>query len=108
MNERSKVLGDITDSDIDILFVGIGCPKQERWMAENKSSLNCMMVGVGAAFDFIVDGKKHAPRWIQYFGFEWLYRLISEPHRLWRRYLFHNPRFIYYFIVQLIKNKMKF
>ncbi|HHJ19724.1 MAG TPA: glycosyltransferase, partial [Gammaproteobacteria bacterium] len=84
----------------DILFVGIGCPKQEIWMAEHRDSLSCVMLGVGAAFDFIAGNKKHAPRWVQRVGLEWLFRLLSEPRRLWKRYLKQNPRFVWYFIGQ--------
>jgi len=63
------------------------------------------MLGVGAAFDFIAGSKKHAPRWMQKIGLEWLFRLASEPSRLWRRYLIQNPRFIYHFSKQLIKHR---
>lgn len=105
-DENDEYINMINKSGTRILFVGIGCPKQERWMAENKFKLNCVMIGVGAAFDFIIGSKRQAPRWIQYLGFEWFYRLISEPKRLWRRYLIHNPRFILYFITQLIKTKI--
>ncbi len=100
-NEDKQVVDDIALSGIDILFVGIGCPKQETWMAEHKHKLSCVMLGVGAAFDFIAGEKKHAPRWVQNIGMEWLFRLISEPGRLWKRYLKHNPRFIWYFTQQL-------
>jgi len=61
---------------------------------------NSVMLGVGAAFDFISGTKKHAPRWMQYLGLEWFFRLASEPTRLWRRYLIQNPRFLYYFFQQ--------
>jgi len=100
--EKSENRKKIESCEVDILFVGIGCPKQEFWMASNKDELKCVMVGVGAAFDFIVGNKRQAPRWVQYFGLEWLSRLISEPKRLWRRYLIQNTRFIFYFIRQLI------
>jgi len=69
-------------------------------MAEHKGKVHCVMLGVGAAFDFIAGSKKHAPRWVQYIGMEWLFRLLSEPRRLWKRYLKHNPRFVYYFVQQ--------
>ncbi|NQY63767.1 MAG: WecB/TagA/CpsF family glycosyltransferase [Alteromonadaceae bacterium] len=100
--ENKQVIADIHKAELDILFVGIGCPKQERWMAENYCKLQCVMVGVGAAFDFLAGDKKHAPKWMQKMGFEWLFRLISEPKRLWTRYLKQNPRFIFYFIQQLL------
>jgi len=98
--EGAEVVEQINKAKVDVLFVGIGCPKQERWMAEHIDKLNCVMLGVGAAFDFIAGSKKHAPRWIQNMGLEWLYRLCSEPRRLWRRYLKQNPRFVWYFMQQ--------
>ena len=98
--EKNDIIDKINDSGIKILFVGLGCPKQEIWMKEHKEKLNCIMVGVGAAFDFIAGNKKTAPIWMQRIGLEWLYRLLSEPKRLWKRYFKHNPRFIYYFILQ--------
>ena len=98
--EKNDIIDKINDSGIKILFVGLGCPKQEIWMKEHKEKLNCIMVGVGAAFDFIAGNKKTAPIWMQRIGLEWLYRLLSEPKRLWKRYFKHNPRFIYYFIIQ--------
>lgn len=102
--EDNAVVTGINDSGVDILFVGIGCPKQELWMAEHKDKLTCVMLGVGAAYDFIAGSKKHAPRWMQKLGLEWLFRLLSEPQRLWKRYLKQNPRFIYYFSKQLIQH----
>ncbi len=104
--EDAEVVNAINNAEVDILFVGIGCPKQERWMAEHKDELNCVMLGVGAAYDFIAGEKKHAPRWIQKIGMEWLFRLCSEPKRLWRRYFSTNPRFIWHFGKQLLKSKL--
>lgn len=95
--EKNTYVQDINASGAKILFVGIGCPKQERWMAEHREKVNCVMIGVGAAFDFFSGRKKHAPRWMQKNGLEWLFRLGSDPRRLWKRYLKHNPRFMYYF-----------
>jgi N-acetylglucosaminyldiphosphoundecaprenol N-acetyl-beta-D-mannosaminyltransferase len=107
-DEDTKVIKSINESNIDVLFVGIGCPKQEIWMAEHKDSLNCVMLGVGAAFDFIAGNKKHAPRWVQKIGLEWLFRLLSEPRRLSKRYLKHNPRFVWLFLQQwLLKRNFK-
>ena len=103
--EDKSVVQQINDTNVDVLFVGIGCPKQENWMAEHKEQLHCVMLGVGAAFDFIAGNKKHAPRWIQKIGLEWLFRLLSEPKRLWKRYLIQNPRFIWYFTLQLLGRK---
>lgn len=101
--ESDEFITRIIDSGVRILFVGIGCPKQERWMAENRAKVDCVMLGVGAAFDFIAGEKRHAPRFIQSMGLEWLFRLLSEPRRLWKRYLKHNPRFVWCFASQLIR-----
>ncbi|MBQ0799821.1 MAG: WecB/TagA/CpsF family glycosyltransferase [Porticoccaceae bacterium] len=95
----------INQAGVDVLFVGVGCPKQEIWMAAHKAQLNCVMIGVGAAFDFVAGTKKHAPRWMQSIGMEWLFRLCCEPGRLWRRYLKHNPRFVWYFLQQWLFKK---
>lgn len=100
--EDRKVVEDIINSGAKILFVGISCHKQERWMAAHKDSLPMPLVGVGAAFDFIAGMKPQAPGWMQRAGFEWLFRLLTEPKRLWRRYLYHNPRFLFKFALQLI------
>lgn len=101
--ETAHYANEIQDSGARILFVGIGCPKQERWMAAHRGLLPCVMIGVGAAFDFFSGRKKHAPRWMQRVGLEWLFRLGSEPRRLWKRYLKHNPRFVYHFAKQYLQ-----
>ncbi|HED39326.1 MAG TPA: glycosyltransferase, partial [Chromatiales bacterium] len=77
--EEGDYIARINDSGVKILFVGLGCPKQERWMAEHRDQLNCVMIGVGAAFDFIAGEKQHAPMWMQETGLEWLFRLVCEP-----------------------------
>lgn len=105
--EDIDVIKAINDAKVNVLFVGIGCPKQEIWMAEHKPHLQCVMLGVGAAYDFIAGSKKHAPKWVQKIGMEWFFRLCSEPKRLWRRYLTTNPRFIWHFGKQLLKHKFK-
>jgi len=101
--EDRKVVDGIAASGTDILFVGLGCPKQERWIADHRSSLDCVMVGVGAAFDFHAGRKPQAPEWMQGAGLEWLFRLGCEPRRLWRRYLYNNPRFLFHFMRQLAR-----
>ena len=99
--EEKSYMDEINQSGAKILFIGIGCPKQEKWMARHKNTVSCVMIGVGATFDLYSGKKKHAPRWMQKMGCEWLYRLSTEPKRVWKRYLKHNPRFIYYILRQL-------
>jgi len=90
----------IEASGVRILFVGLGCPKQERWMAEHREALSCVLVGVGAAFDFVSGAKAQAPAWMQGAGLEWVFRLGTEPRRLWHRYLVGNTRFLYHFLLR--------
>jgi N-acetylglucosaminyldiphosphoundecaprenol N-acetyl-beta-D-mannosaminyltransferase len=92
----------IVDSGAQILFVGIGCPRQEIWMAEHQERIPAVMLGIGAAFDFHSGRIKQAPVWMQQVGLEWLFRLMMEPKRLWKRYFKHNPRFILLLLKQLI------
>jgi N-acetylglucosaminyldiphosphoundecaprenol N-acetyl-beta-D-mannosaminyltransferase len=103
--ENDAYVKQINDSGSRILLVGLGCPKQESWMAAHKDRINCVMIGVGAAFDFISGRKKSAPRLMQQCGIEWFYRLVNEPLRLWKRYVKHNPRFIWLFFKQLLAEK---
>lgn len=101
--EDQKVVDMINATQPDIVWVGLGAPKQERWMAEHSGRLNAAaVIGVGAAFDFHAGRKLQAPRWMQRNGLEWLFRLMTEPKRLWRRYLINNPLFIYHVILQAV------
>jgi N-acetylglucosaminyldiphosphoundecaprenol N-acetyl-beta-D-mannosaminyltransferase len=100
--EEADIIQRINDSKARILFVGLGCPKQEKWMAAYRGKVNAVMLGVGAAFDFHAGVKSQAPLWMQKNGLEWLYRLVTEPRRLWWRYLYHNPRFIFLAILDLL------
>jgi N-acetylglucosaminyldiphosphoundecaprenol N-acetyl-beta-D-mannosaminyltransferase len=104
--EDREYVEHIRKSGTKILFVGLGCPKQEQWMAAHKDRLDVVMLGIGAAFDFITGQKKAAPEWMRRIGLEWLFRLASEPRRLWRRYLKHNPRFLWYFVASLAARKL--
>lgn len=99
--EDNAIITDIVLSGVRILFVGLGCPKQERWMFDHRKRLPLVMLGVGAAFDFIGGTKPQSPRWMQRVGLEWLFRFSQEPGRLWRRYLYQNPRFAWFIIWQL-------
>lgn len=101
--EDAAVVDAISASGCRILFVGIGCPKQERWMVEHQPAVGAVMLGVGAAFDFYAGQKRQAPGWMQRGGLEWVFRLVTEPRRLWKRYLRHNPRFVALFAAQLVR-----
>lgn len=102
--EDERVRKAIDISGAQLLFVGLGCPKQERWMAEHRPGVRAVMLGVGAAFDFISGEKRQAPLWMQSMGMEWFFRLCSEPRRLWFRYLWHNPRFAALATMQLFNS----
>lgn len=103
--EDQMVVDRINASGVQILFVGLGCPKQEKWMAVHRQRVQAVMLGVGAAFDFLTGTKHQAPGWLQSAGLEWAFRLATEPKRLWRRYLKHNPRFVAHFAAQLLAVK---
>ena len=93
-------------SGASVVFVGLGCPKQEEWMARQQGKLPAVMIGVGAAFSFHSGDVSQAPRWMMAWGLEWLYRLLMEPGRLWQRYLINNPTFIILFGWQLLKARL--
>ena len=101
-DEQAAVVYQINASKADVVWVGIGVPKQEKWMAELRGALDApVLIGVGAAFDFHAGLVPQAPPWMQEHGLEWVYRLAHEPRRLWRRYLRYNPRFVSAFARQL-------
>jgi N-acetylglucosaminyldiphosphoundecaprenol N-acetyl-beta-D-mannosaminyltransferase len=104
-DEERRTVDGLNRSGARILFVGLGAPKQERWMAAHKHEVNAVMLGVGAAFDFLAGKKRQAPRLVQRLGLEWLYRLVHEPRRLWRRYLYRNPRFVVPFAAQILRER---
>ncbi|MFA5088267.1 MAG: WecB/TagA/CpsF family glycosyltransferase, partial [Candidatus Omnitrophota bacterium] len=96
---HAEILAEINCREPDILWVGLGSPKQDFWMKENRDKLTApVMVGVGAAFDFISGTKKQAPKWMQRSGLEWFFRLCCEPRRLWKRYLVGNSKFIFFLL----------
>jgi N-acetylglucosaminyldiphosphoundecaprenol N-acetyl-beta-D-mannosaminyltransferase len=105
--EVDSIADDIYESGVKILFVGLGCPKQEIWMAKNKGKIPAVMLGVGAAFDFHAGTLPKAPRAFQQLGLEWLFRLAVEPRRLWRRYLFNNPKFVALAANELIRSQFR-
>jgi N-acetylglucosaminyldiphosphoundecaprenol N-acetyl-beta-D-mannosaminyltransferase len=96
-----EVAAEINNARPDVIWVGIGSPKQERWMARMRPLLDAaVLIGVGAAFDFHSGQVAQAPAWMQRSGLEWLFRLGTDPRRLWRRYLVDNPWFIWAVLLQ--------
>ncbi len=102
--ESSAIIDMINASSADIVWVALGSPKQDFWMSLHRPLLNApVIVGVGAAFDFLSGAKAQAPRWMQRCSLEWLFRLCCEPKRLWRRYLVGNTLFIFYILRDIFK-----
>jgi len=105
-NENLEFISQINDLNPDIIWVGLGAPKQEKWMSENYQKLNKgIMIGIGAGFDYLAGETHHAPDWMKNYSLEWLYRLIQEPQRLWKRYLITNPLFILMNTLELLNLK---
>jgi len=103
-SEKADVTSRINAARPDIVWVGLGTPKQERWMAEFREVLEApVLISVGAAFDFHTGLKPQAPVWMQRGGLEWLFRLLTEPRRLWRRYLVYNPLFVWGVLMQSLR-----
>lgn len=100
--EDAAAIGRITASGARLLFIGLGCPKQENWVVDHAGKVPAVMLAVGAAFDFLAGTKPQAPRWMMRWGLEWFFRLVTEPRRLARRYFRNNPRFIVRFVGQLL------
>ena len=99
--EDAEIVRAINDSRPDIVWVGLGTPKQERWMSEHLGRISApVMIGVGAAFDFLSGTKRQAPAWMRRSGLEWAFRLASEPRRLGARYLVNNPAFVWRMLQQ--------
>jgi N-acetylglucosaminyldiphosphoundecaprenol N-acetyl-beta-D-mannosaminyltransferase len=96
--EHAEIVRTIERSGARIVFVGLGCPAQEQWMAACRGALPAVMIGVGAAFDFHAGAVRRAPPWMRDAGLEWLHRLLAEPQRLWRRYLVTNALFLAYLL----------
>jgi N-acetylglucosaminyldiphosphoundecaprenol N-acetyl-beta-D-mannosaminyltransferase len=105
-DEEDELVSQINDARPDVLWVGIGVPKQEKWMARMRDRLEVpVMCGVGAAFDFHAGRISMAPSWMQERGLEWIYRIAQEPRRLLPRYLYTNPRFVIAFARQYIAQR---
>ena len=93
--EDKEIIKMINAADADFVWVGLGAPKQERWMADHQGQVKGLMVGVGAAFDYLAGNIERAPMWMQKSNLEWLYRLMQEPKRLFKRYFYTNTKFIW-------------
>jgi N-acetylglucosaminyldiphosphoundecaprenol N-acetyl-beta-D-mannosaminyltransferase len=106
LEEDEKMVRTMNDSGANVVFVGLGCPKQEKWMADHRGRINAVMIGVGAAFDYHAGVLKRAPLWWQRNGLEWLYRLGSEPRRLFKRYMVTNTLFVVGFLRQIVIKKV--
>ena len=101
--EDADVARRIGDAGADLVWVGLSTPKQERWMHDHVGRLAApVLLGVGAAFDFVSGAKAQAPRWMQRSGLEWCFRLAAEPRRLWRRYLVNNPLFVGHLLARAV------
>lgn len=98
--EDRQIVEDINSSNADFIWIGLGAPKQEKWMAAHYGRINGLMIGVGAGFDYFAGKIKRAPKWMQKSNLEWLYRLIQDPKRLYKRYLYTNSKFIWNAIVR--------
>ena len=101
--EHAEVAQRINDSGAGIVFIGLGCPKQDRFAARHAGSIRAVQVCVGAAFDFHAGTKPMAPLWMQRLGLEWVFRLASEPRRLWKRYLVTNTKFVFRLVRQYLR-----
>ena len=100
-DETTEVIARINAAAPDVAWIGLGTPKQERWMRDNRALLRApVLVGVGAAFDLLSGRVRQAPPWLREHGLEWSWRLAREPRRLWRRYLLNGPRFAWNVILE--------
>jgi N-acetylglucosaminyldiphosphoundecaprenol N-acetyl-beta-D-mannosaminyltransferase len=106
-DEQRELVAHINASDTNAVFVGLGCPKQERWMAQLRGQVQAVMFGVGAAFDYHAGTVKRAPPWMRAYGLEWLYRLASDPARLWRRYFITNSLFLLHMMSSFVRTERR-
>jgi N-acetylglucosaminyldiphosphoundecaprenol N-acetyl-beta-D-mannosaminyltransferase len=112
--EDNDIIARIKEASPDFVFVSLGCPKQEKWMASHKDKIGACLLGVGQAFKVYAGTEKRLPTWMRNLSLEWTYRLFLEPKRLWKRYLFTNSYFllltfnhmIFRFIAPLVKGTM--
>jgi exopolysaccharide biosynthesis WecB/TagA/CpsF family protein len=103
VEEKREVVQRIRNSGASILFVGLGCPRQEIFAFEFRETLDMPILAVGAAFQFLAGSVSQAPVWMQNAGLEWLFRLASEPKRLWRRYFYLNPAYLFLLALQALR-----
>ncbi len=104
-DEKNNIIEIINNTKANVVFVSLGCPKQEKWMAEMKGKINAVMIGVGAAFPIFTGMQKRAPKWMQKLCLEWLYRLLQDPKRLWRRYFYTNTKFVFLLSKEIEKKR---
>ena len=98
--EDAEAIARINDTEADFVWVGLGAPKQEKWMAEHQGKVKGLMIGVGAGFDYFAGNIKRAPQWMQKANLEWLYRLLQDPKRLFKRYFVTNIEFIWNAVIR--------
>jgi N-acetylglucosaminyldiphosphoundecaprenol N-acetyl-beta-D-mannosaminyltransferase len=108
LEEDKALTQEINDSSANIVFVSLGCPKQEYWMAQHKGQINAIMIGLAGVFPVYAGIQRRAPLWVRESGLEWLYRLLQEPRRLWRRYVTTIPLFIWLALKQLICTRFQY
>lgn len=104
--EKNDIVIRINEINPDFIFVALGCPKQEKWMAEHKDKINSCMIGLGGALEVYAGVKDRAPKWMQEYSLEWLYRFMQDPKRLWKRYLVTNTLFIVLLLVQIVNTRV--
>lgn len=106
--DNKKFIQIINEVRPDFIWIGLGAPKQERWMHDNYKNIHAgLMFGIGAGFDYLAGNTKHAPVWMKNLALEWLYRLIQEPKRLWKRYLTTIPQFVFFASLELLGVKLR-
>ena len=104
--ENEEAVTRINHSGAQLVFVSLGCPKQEKWMGEMVDRVNAVMIGIGGALSVMIGSQKRAPKWIQFVGMEWFFRLSQEPGRLFKRYAITNSIFIYLFIKSFLHQRV--
>ena len=103
--EKQEIVQQIRNSGAAITFVGLGCPRQEVWAYEYRDDLSMQLIAVGAAYDFHAGILAKSPEWLSNIGLEWVFRMMKEPKRLWKRYVFLNPLYMWLFLLQALKIK---